>query len=141
MKQPRVGILSLQGDFARHRAALDVEVERNAYGRQIDSFTEDVDVSVIEGPMHGVFIRAPRIRSVGAGVEVIARRRVPAGAPKGTLGEPIGVRRGATVGICFHPELTTDLRFHRWFLTEAAGLSLPGAPEQAMAHASGGASA
>ena len=99
--------------------ALEVAVERNAYGRQIDSFTADVDAPVVGGRFHAVFIRAPRLRQVGSGVEVIARRLPDAG------GEPVGVRRGQVVGLCFHPELTSDLRFHRWFLSEVAGLALP----------------
>jgi 5'-phosphate synthase pdxT subunit len=94
---------------------LDVTVERNAYGRQIDSFHEDLDVPVVGGRFHGVFIRAPRITQVGKGVEVIARRAA----------EAVGVRAGHIVGLCFHPELTGDLRLHRWFLTEVAGLDLP----------------
>jgi len=65
-----------------------------------------------------VFIRAPRIRRVGAAVEVIARRGE----------EPVGVRQGRVVGLCFHPELTGDLRLHRWFLAEVAGLELPAGP-------------
>ena len=95
---------------------LDVAVERNAYGRQIDSFDDELDSKVVGGTFHGVFIRAPRITRVGEGVEVIARR----GA------EAVGVRAGTIAGLCFHPELTSDLRFHRWFLTEVAGLKLPG---------------
>lgn len=96
---------------------LDVEVERNAYGRQIDSFATDVDVPVIEGgPFHAVFIRAPRIRRVGPGVQVLAR-----------IGdEAVAVRRGHLMALCFHPELTSDLRLHRYFLREVAGVSLPG---------------
>ena len=94
---------------------LDVAVERNAYGRQIDSFSAEVEPAVFQGPFLGVFIRAPRIRSHGAGVEVVARR----------AREPVGVRQGLIVGLCFHPELTHDLRFHRWFLSEVAGLALP----------------
>ena len=99
---------------------LDCAVERNAYGRQIDSFSETVDAPAL-GPgatFDAVFIRAPRIQALGAGVEVVARR----GA------EPVGVREGCSVGLCFHPELTRDLRFHRWFLAEVAGLELPGLP-------------
>jgi 5'-phosphate synthase pdxT subunit len=96
---------------------LDVSVERNAYGRQIDSFSTPIDCPVVGGTFPGVFIRAPRIRRVGAGVEVIARR--PGGS-----GEPVGVRSGRVVGLCFHPELTSDLRLHRWFLAEVAGLPL-----------------
>jgi 5'-phosphate synthase pdxT subunit len=98
---------------------LDVTVERNAYGRQIDSFTDAIDMPVVGGAVHGVFIRAPRIRRVGSGVEVVA-----------THGhEPVGVRSGAVVGLCFHPELTQDLRVHHWFLERVAGLTLPGVPQ------------
>jgi 5'-phosphate synthase pdxT subunit len=102
---------------------LDVTVERNAYGRQIDSFSAEVEPAVFEGSFHGVFIRAPRIRRVGPGVEVVAWLK-----PRGRVAEPVGVRSGRAVGLCFHPELTTDLRFHRWFLTEVAGLEPPVAP-------------
>lgn len=101
---------------------LDVGVERNAYGRQIDSFHADLDAPVVGGMFHGVFIRAPRIRRVGPGVEIVARRLADAGP---MAGEVVGVRSGKTVGLCFHPELTRDLRFHHWFLTEVAGLDLP----------------
>jgi 5'-phosphate synthase pdxT subunit len=97
--------------------ALDVAVERNAYGRQIDSFSAEVEAPPLGAPFLGVFIRAPRIRRVGPGVTVVATRE----------GEPVGVRRGAIVGLCFHPELTNDLRFHRWFLGEVAGMALPAA--------------
>ncbi len=97
---------------------LDVTVERNAYGRQVDSFSEPVEAPPLGGRFDAVFIRAPRIRAVGPGVEVIARR---------DDGEPVAVRAGNAVGIAFHPELPRDLRFHRWFLREVAGLALPGA--------------
>jgi 5'-phosphate synthase pdxT subunit len=110
---------------------LDVEVERNAYGRQIDSFEADVEASALDGVFHAVFIRAPRLRRVGSGVEVIARRKPDAG------GEPVGVRSGRLVGLCFHPELTGDLRFHRWFLTEVAGLALGASPQPAAESAGG----
>jgi len=108
--------------------ALDVSVERNAYGRQIDSFSAPIESPVVGGTFPGVFIRAPRIRRVAATVEVIARLAGGASA-----GEPVGVRCGRTVGLCFHPELTSDLRFHRWFLTGVAGLALPAAPAEAAA--------
>jgi 5'-phosphate synthase pdxT subunit len=108
--------------------ALDVSVERNGYGRQIDSFSAPIESPVVGGTFPGVFIRAPRIRRVADAVEVIARR---AGAHGD--GEPVGVRSGRTVGLCFHPELTSDLRFHRWFLTTVAGLALPAAPAAAAA--------
>lgn len=100
---------------------LDAEVERNAYGRQIDSFSAEVDAPVVGGRYHAVFIRAPRLGRLGAEVEVVARR-IPG---PGVVAEPVGVRAGRRVGLCFHPELTRDLRFHRWFLTEVAGLDLP----------------
>ena len=101
--------------------ALDVSVARNAYGRQIDSVHAPLDCPVVGGSFPGVFIRAPRILRVGPSVEVVARRPAGGAAPD----EPVGVRSGRAVGLCFHPELTTDLRFHRWFLTEVAGLTLP----------------
>jgi 5'-phosphate synthase pdxT subunit len=94
---------------------LDVAVERNAYGRQIDSFRAAVESAALESPFDGVFIRAPRIRRIGAGVEVFARTGD---------GEPVGVRAGRVAGLAFHPELTADLRLHRWFLATVAGLPL-----------------
>lgn len=103
---------------------LDVAIERNAYGRQIDSFHAELDVPAVGGRFPGVFIRAPRMRDIGPGVEVIARLSNGGDG----AGEPVGVRSGHTVALCFHPELTADLRFYRWFLTEVAGLRLP-APE------------
>ena len=102
-------------------------MERNAYGRQIDSFSAKVEATPLESPFHAVFIRAPRLRQVGEGVEVIARRD----------GEPVGVRAGHLVGLCFHPELTQDLRLHRWFLEQVAGLRLP-APAASFAGGAGG---
>jgi pyridoxal 5'-phosphate synthase pdxT subunit len=95
---------------------LDVSVERNAYGRQIDSFRCPLDVPALGGPFDAVFIRAPRLRRIGPGVEVVARA---------ADGEPVAVRSGPVAGLAFHPELTPDRRFHRWFLTEVAGLALP----------------
>ena len=100
----------------RPLGALDVEVERNAYGRQIDSFSGPVEAPALGDAFDGVFIRAPRIRRVGTGVDVVARR---------PDGEPVGVRAGRAVGLTFHPELTPDPRFHRWFLAEVGGLALP----------------
>jgi pyridoxal 5'-phosphate synthase pdxT subunit len=91
---------------------LDVFVERNAYGRQIDSFSDQVEVPALGGTVDGVFIRAPRIRDLGPGVEIVATRD----------GEPVGVRQARVVGLAFHPELTADTRLHRWFLESVAGL-------------------
>jgi len=99
---------------------LDVSVERNAYGRQIDSFSAPLDIPAVGGTFPGVFIRAPRLRRVAASVDVIARR-----AGENGSGEPVGVRSGRVVGLCFHPELTGDLRLHHWFLTTVAGVALP----------------
>jgi 5'-phosphate synthase pdxT subunit len=89
---------------------LDVSVARNAYGRQADSFEAPVAATGYDPPLPGVFIRAPRIRAVGPGVEVIAR----AG------GTPVAVRQGRVMGVTFHPELTDDDRLHRRFLETAA---------------------
>lgn len=105
-------------------AVLDVSVERNAYGRQIDSFSADLEAPVVGGRFHGVFIRAPRIRRVGPAAQVVATLPAHGGEPA----EAVGVRQGVLVGLCFHPELTGDLRFHRWFLTEVAGLVLTAPP-------------
>jgi 5'-phosphate synthase pdxT subunit len=87
---------------------LDVEVRRNAYGRQLDSFEADLDVpSLGSEPLHGVFIRAPVVTDVGPDVEVLARD---------PDGRPIAVRQGAVLATAFHPELTADRRLHRLFV-------------------------
>lgn len=87
---------------------MDIEVERNAFGRQVDSFEADLDVADIEGPVHAVFIRAPLIRSVGEGVKVLARLE---------NGAIVAARQGHLLATAFHPELTDDLRMHRYFLS------------------------
>ncbi len=92
---------------------LDVSLTRNAYGRQVASFSDRIEAPVLGEPFDGVFIRAPRIRRVGPGVEVVASHR----------GEPVGVRHERAVGLAFHPELTPDSRFHRWFLEDVVGLA------------------
>lgn len=84
-------------------AAIDISVRRNAYGRQVDSF--EADVETVSGPFHGVFIRAPRIESVGPGVEVLGRLD----------GEPVLVRQGNVLAASFHPELSGDARLHGLF--------------------------
>jgi 5'-phosphate synthase pdxT subunit len=94
----------------RSLALLDVGVERNGYGRQIDSFEAIGDWS--DGsPLEMVFIRAPRIGRVGPGVEVLARL--------GT--EPVLVRQGRIIAATFHPEMTSDLSVHRRFLDVCDG--------------------
>ena len=82
---------------------IDIGVERNAYGRQAESFVADVSAPALGGPLPAVFIRAPRIRRVGPGVEVLATHD----------GEPVLVRQGNVSAATFHPELTPDRRLHR----------------------------
>ena len=84
---------------------LDIEVRRNAYGRQLDSFEADLDVPALgDEPLHAVFIRAPVVTHVGPGVEVLATD---------PLGRVVAVREGRRLATAFHPELTGDRRFHR----------------------------
>jgi len=89
---------------------LDIAVRRNGYGRQADSFEADLQVAGLEGKsFHGIFIRSPLVESTGA-VDVIA-----------TLdGHAVAVRQGHILALCFHPELTSDLRLHREFVRMAA---------------------
>jgi pyridoxal 5'-phosphate synthase pdxT subunit len=90
-----------------HLDLADLVVDRNAFGRQVKSFEADVALTGDDIPLRGVFIRAPRIRSLGNGVDVV-----------GTLdGEPVLVRDGRLLLASFHPELTDDLRVHELFLT------------------------
>jgi pyridoxal 5'-phosphate synthase pdxT subunit len=87
---------------------LDVTVQRNAYGRQLDSFEAEIEIpSLGDEPLHGVFIRAPVVSEVGAEVEVLARDQD---------GRPIAVRQGRVLATAFHPELTGDRRLHRLLL-------------------------
>ena len=89
---------------------LDIGVRRNGYGRQIDSFEASLDVIGLGGKSFpGVFIRAPLVETTGA-TEVIAEHQ----------GHPVAVRQGRIVAVCFHPELTDDLRLHRQFVRMAA---------------------
>ena len=88
--------------------ALDIDATRNAWGRQVHSFSAAVDAPAMGGRLTGMFIRAPRVTRVGPGVEVIARYG----------DEPVGVRQGHVVALAFHPELTADRRAHAWFLNE-----------------------
>jgi pyridoxal 5'-phosphate synthase pdxT subunit len=90
----------------RHLELLDVEVSRNAYGRQVASFEADLELSGEDEPLHGVFIRAPRVLDAGPGVEVLAELD----------GEPVLLRQGRTIVAAFHPELTDDTRVHERFL-------------------------
>ena len=87
---------------------MDIDVERNAYGRQVDSFETEIDVPALgEARFHAIFIRAPRIQRTGPEVEILARLED---------GTAVAVRQGALLGTSFHPELTEDPRFHAYFL-------------------------
>lgn len=98
----------VDGNAVEGLNALDADVRRNAFGRQVDSFEEDLTVgSLGDEPVHAVFIRAPVVEQVGDGVEILAR------LPDGRI---VGVRQRAVVGLAFHPELTQDRRLHRYFL-------------------------
>jgi 5'-phosphate synthase pdxT subunit len=89
-----------------HLGLVDLEVDRNAYGRQVWSFEADVSLAGDDLPLRGVFIRAPRVRALGPGVEVLGELD----------GEPVLVRDGRLLLASFHPELTDDLRIHELFL-------------------------
>ncbi|MQA09574.1 MAG: pyridoxal 5'-phosphate synthase glutaminase subunit PdxT [Pseudonocardiaceae bacterium] len=106
----------LDGRPDQHQlGGLDVVVRRNAFGRQVDSFEDDLDFTGIEGPpVHAVFIRAPWVESAAPGVEVLATvPDVPeAGAAAGRI---VAVRQGSVLATAFHPELTGDERVHRLF--------------------------
>jgi 5'-phosphate synthase pdxT subunit len=90
----------------RSLGLLDAVVERNAYGRQIDSTILTAETALPGGPLEMVFIRAPRIVSAGPAVEVLARRD----------GLPVLVRQGGIIAATFHPELSHDRRIHRLFV-------------------------
>lgn len=87
---------------------LDVVVERNAFGRQVDSFEADLNVSGLDAPMRAVFIRAPWIEKVGADVETLATVEDPGGGGA----HPVVVRQDRILATSFHPELTDDDRLH-----------------------------
>ena len=92
----------------RSLGAIDLTVRRNGFGRQVDSFEADLVVAGIEGgPLHAVFIRAPYVETLGAGVEVLAA----------VDGHPVVCRAGAVLVSSFHPELGDDVRLHKLFLS------------------------
>jgi 5'-phosphate synthase pdxT subunit len=98
-----------------HLGLVDLDVDRNAYGRQVSSFEADLELAGDTRPLRGVFIRAPRVRETGADVEVLAELD----------GEPVLLRDGRVLVASFHPELTDDSRVHERFLElveEAAGV-------------------
>lgn len=93
---------------------MDIKVQRNAFGRQIDSFETDLDIPELKQatgsdvPYHAVFIRAPIIESVGGDAKILAS------VPDGRI---VAVQQGHLLATSFHPELTNDTRFHEYFLT------------------------
>jgi 5'-phosphate synthase pdxT subunit len=90
----------------RSFAAIDIAVRRNGYGRQIDSFETDLDVDGLDDPFHAVFIRAPKVESIGVGVDVLASHD----------GVPVLARHDGVFVASFHPELTADARLHAEFV-------------------------
>jgi pyridoxal 5'-phosphate synthase pdxT subunit len=95
------GMIMLDRD---HLGVLDIEVRRNAFGRQLASFETELD---FEGePLHAVFIRAPWVEDFGDGVEVLAEFN----------GHPVAVRQGSVLAVAFHPELTDEHRLHQWLV-------------------------
>ena len=88
---------------------MDIDVVRNAFGRQVDSFETDIEVAEVGGaPVHAVFIRAPLIRAVEPHVRILATL---------DTGEIVAARQGHLLVTSFHPELTDDARMHRYFLS------------------------
>jgi len=111
------GAILLSRDIHRQQPLLelmDIVIERNAFGRQVDSFEIDLEVPVLqqvaenEAPYHAVFIRAPLIESVGGEAETLAK------LPDGRI---VAAQQGHLLACSFHPELTKDNRFHRYFLS------------------------
>ena len=89
-----------------HLGLMDLDVDRNAYGRQVASFEADLGLRGEQEPLRGIFIRAPRVRDHGPDVEVLAEHD----------GEPVLLRQGRFLAASFHPELTEDTRVHELFL-------------------------
>ena len=98
-------------DDQRSFGAIDIDVRRNGYGRQVDSFEDQLSVTGLDGPFHGVFIRAPVVERVGSDVEVLAT----------VDGVPVLCREGTVLVSSFHPEMSGDGRIHERFLDLAFG--------------------
>ena len=112
------GMIILAGELSssggvKPTCVMDIKVNRNAFGRQVDSFEAEINIPVIgKKPLTGVFIRAPLIESVGKAAEVLAR------LADGTI---VAARQGKLLVCSFHPELTDDTRFHHYFLDIVSG--------------------
>lgn len=103
----------VSGMNAETIGAMDIGVKRNAFGRQVDSFETNLEIPAIgELPFHAVFIRAPYIEQAGDGVEILAK------LPNGV---GVAARQGKMVALAFHPELTSDLRLHAYFMSIVRG--------------------
>lgn len=96
----------VEGRAAVPLNGIDMTVRRNAFGRQVDSFEEDVDFEGLDTPVHAVFIRAPWVERVGTDVTVLAR----------AAGHIVAVREGSMLATSFHPEMTGDRRIHKLFV-------------------------
>jgi pyridoxal 5''-phosphate synthase, glutaminase subunit Pdx2 len=96
----------IEGQDDAHLQLMDMTVARNAFGRQRESFETDLDVKGIDEPIRAVFIRAPLIKSVGPGVEVLSTYK----------DEIVTARQGHLLAASYHPELTDDYRLHEYFL-------------------------
>jgi 5'-phosphate synthase pdxT subunit len=95
--------------------AMDITVRRNAFGRQVDSFETDLPIPALgDDPFHAVFIRAPIIEEVGPAVEIVACL---------ADGTPVAARERRLLATAFHPELTRDVRLHRFFVERIVGQS------------------
>jgi len=90
----------------RSFGVIDIDVRRNGYGRQVDSFETDITVAGLSAPFHAVFIRAPKVETTGTAVEVLATHD----------GVPVLARQGPVMVASFHPEITPDARLHEMFL-------------------------
>ncbi len=111
------GMIVIASSLSDHRpeplGLMNIDVSRNAFGRQIDSFEQDLTVEELEGPpFHGVFIRAPAVKKVGDGVRVMASL---------DDGRPVAVRQDGLFATAFHPELTDDNRIHEMFVRIVEG--------------------
>jgi 5'-phosphate synthase pdxT subunit len=103
----------ISGNSARALGLMDITVKRNAFGRQVDSFETELKIPVLgEKAFPGVFIRAPIIETCGDDVEALSR------LADGTV---VAARQGKLIATAFHPELTDDLRFHRYFIDIVSG--------------------
>jgi 5'-phosphate synthase pdxT subunit len=112
------GLIFMAKDVGRDQprlGLLDVTVQRNAFGRQVDSFEANINIKGVDGDklFHAIFIRAPLIESVGAGVDVLAR------VEKDKTEAIVAAQQSNLLATSFHPELSNDDRFHRYFLKMA----------------------